>query len=136
MKEGLLSGVVCPVATQDISVNLKNRNRAFKEFGYGAPNPDEPNTAFWLRKAKMYNAPVDTVKTMRCGNCAAFIQTPKMMECIKSGLEKGKDNPKELDYDQAFIDAADLGFCELFHFTCASARTCDAWKAGGSIKKD
>ena len=136
MKEGLLSGVICPVATQDISVNLKNRNRAFKEFGYGAPNPDEPNTAFWLRKAKMYNAPVDTVKTMRCGNCAAFIQTPKMMECIKSGLEKGKDNPKELDYDQAFIDAADLGFCELFHFTCASARTCDAWKAGGSIKKD
>ena len=136
MKEGLLSGVICPVATQDISVNLKNRNRAFKEFGYGAPNPDEPNTAFWLRKAKMYNAPVDTVKTMRCGNCAAFIQTPKMMECIKSGLEKGKDNPKELDYDQAFIDAADLGFCELFHFTCAAARTCDAWKAGGSIKKD
>ena len=37
---------------------------------------------------------------------------------------------------QQFIDAADLGFCELFHFTCAAARTCNAWKAGGSIKKD
>jgi hypothetical protein len=136
MKEGLLSGVVCPVATQDISVNLKNRNHAFTEYGYGPPNPNDANDAFWLKKAKMYNAPTETIKDMRCGNCAAFIQTPKMMQCIKSGLEKGKDNPKELDYDQAFIDAADLGFCELFHFTCAALRTCDAWKSGGSIKKD
>lgn len=136
MKEGLLSGVVCPVATQDISVNLKNRNHAFTEYGYGPPNPNDANDAFWLKKAKMYNAPTETIKDMRCGNCAAFIQTPKMMECIKSGLEKGKDNPKELDYDQAFIDAADLGFCELFHFTCAALRTCDAWKSGGSITKD
>lgn len=136
MKEGLLSGQVCPLPTQDIELNLKNRNNAFKNFGYGAPDPNLPNHAFWLKKAKMYNATVDDVKQMRCGNCAAFIQTPKMMECIKSGLEKGKDNPKELDYDQAFIDAADLGFCELFHFTCAALRTCDAWKSGGSIKKD
>jgi hypothetical protein len=51
-------------------------------------------------------------------------------------LEKGKDSENELDYDQQFIEAADLGFCELFHFTCAAARTCDAWKSGGSIKKD
>jgi len=136
MKEGLLSGQVCPLPTQDIELNLKNRNNAFKNFGYGAPDPNLPNHAFWLKKAKMYNATVDDVKQMRCGNCAAFIQTPKMMQCIKSGLENGKDNPKELDYDQAFIDAADLGFCELFHFTCAALRTCDAWKSGGSIKKD
>jgi hypothetical protein len=136
VKEGLLSGKVCPLPTQDIVLNLKNRNNAFKNFGYGAPNPDEPNEAFWLKKAKMYNAPTDVVKTMLCGNCAAFIQTPKMMECIKGGLEKGKDSENELDYDQQFIDAADLGFCELFHFTCAAARTCDAWKSGGSIKKD
>jgi hypothetical protein len=126
----------CPVATQDIATNLKNRNHAFKEYGYGPPNPEEPNDAFWLKKAKMYNAPTSTVKNMRCGNCAAFIQTPKMMECIKGGLEKSKSSENELDYDQQFIEAADLGFCELFHFTCASARTCDAWKSGGPITKD
>jgi hypothetical protein len=136
MKQGMLSGKMCPVATQDVHINLKNRNHAFKEYGYGPPNPDDANHAFWLKKAKMYNAPTDVVKTMLCGNCAAFIQTPKMMECIKGGLEKGKDSENELDYDQQFIDAADLGFCELFHFTCAAARTCDAWKSGGSIKKD
>lgn len=129
-----LFGQTCPLPTQDVATNLKNRNNAFKKFGYGPPNPNEPNEAFWLTKAKMYNAPTDVIKGMRCGNCAAFIQTPKMMECIKSGLEP--QNTKELSYDEQFIEAADLGFCELFHFTCASARTCDAWKAGGPITKE
>ena len=129
-----LFGQTCPLPTQDVATNLKNRNNAFKKFGYGPPNPNEPNEAFWLTKAKMYNAPTSVIKGMRCGNCAAFIQTPKMMECIKSGLEP--QNTKELSYDEQFIEAADLGFCELFHFTCASARTCDAWKAGGPITKE
>lgn len=136
MKAGLLSGMVCPVATHDVSTNLKNRNNAFKKYGYGPPNPNDANDAFWLKKAKMYNAPTATVKDMRCGNCAAFIQTPKMMECIKGGLEAMNESEKELSYDQQFIDAANLGFCELFHFTCAAKRTCDAWKSGGPITKD
>ena len=131
----LLTGVVCPIATQDVSVNLKNRNNAFKKFGYGPPNPDEPNDAFWLKKAKMYNAPTDTIKSMRCGNCAAFIQTPKMMACIEGGLEKD-EGEGELSYDKNFIKAADLGYCDLFQFTCASKRTCDAWKSGGPITKE
>ena len=129
----LLTGVVCPIATQDISVNLKNRNNAFAKFGYGPPNPEESNDAFWLKKAKMYNAPTATIKGMRCGNCAAFIQTPKMMACITQGLEKDEEG---LSYDQQFIKAADLGYCDLFQFTCAAARTCDAWKSGGPITKD
>jgi len=131
----LLSGVICPIATQDIQINLKNRNNAFKKFGYGPPNPDEPNELFWLKKAKMYNAPTESIKSMRCGNCAAFIQTPKMMECITSGLEKDEGD-KELSYDEEFIKAADLGYCDLFQFTCAAARTCDAWKGGGPITKE
>ena len=131
----LLSGVICPIATQDIQINLKNRNNAFKKFGYGPPNPDEPNELFWLKKAKMYNAPTKDIKSMLCGNCAAFIQTPKMMECILSGLEKD-EGKEELSYDEDFIKAADLGYCDLFQFTCAAARTCDAWKAGGPIKKE
>lgn len=132
---GMLSGVVCPIATQDVHINLKNRNHAFKEYGYGPPNPDEPNTTFWLKKAKMYNAPTESIKGMLCGNCAAFIQTPKMMQCIVGGLEKD-ENEGELSYDEQFVAAADLGYCDLFQFTCAAARTCDAWKSGGPITKD
>ena len=164
MKEGLF-GKTCPIATQDVHVNLKNRNHAFKEYGYGPPNPDEPNEYFWLKKAKMYNAPTDAVKSLRCGNCAAFIQTPAMMECIVGGLEKDeyKDEYKDesedetevedegedeaeyedegeskdkLSYDKEFVAAADLGYCDLFQFTCAANRTCDAWKSGGPITKD
>jgi hypothetical protein len=131
----LLSGVICPIATQDIQINLKNRNNAFKKFGYGPPNPEEPNELFWLKKAKMYKAPTESIKSMLCGNCAAFIQTPKMMECIIGGLEKD-EGEDELSYDEEFIKAADLGYCDLFQFTCASARTCDAWKGGGPITKE
>ena len=133
--KGALSGKVCPLATQDISVNLKNRNHAFKEYGYGPPNPNEANTAFWVKKATMYNAPTSTVKSLRCGNCAAFIQTPTMMQCIKDGLEKD-EGKNTLSYDEQFIEAADLGYCDLFQFTCASNRTCDAWKSGGPITKE
>ena len=125
----------CPIATQDVRINLKNRNHAFKEYGYGPPNPDEPNDVFWLKKAKMYSAPTSAIKGMLCGNCAAFIQTPKMMECIVGGLEKD-ENEGELSYDEQFVEAADLGYCDLFQFTCAAARTCDAWKSGGPITKD
>jgi len=126
---------ICPIATQDVAINLKNRNHAFKEFGYGPPNPDAPNEFFWLKEAKMYNAPTTSIKGMLCGNCAAFIQTPKMMECIVGGLEKD-ENKGELSYDEQFVAAADLGYCDLFQFTCAAARTCDAWKSGGPITKD
>jgi len=135
MKIGLLGGKKCPVATQDVHVNLKNRNHAFKEYGYGPPNPDEPNEYFWLKKAKMYNAPTSAVKSLRCGNCAAFIQTPAMMQCIVGGLEKD-EGKNELSYDEEFVVAADLGYCDLFQFTCASNRTCDAWKSGGPITKE
>lgn len=136
MKEGMLSGKVCPVATQDIKVNLKNRNNAFKNFGYGPPDPALPNEVFWMKKAKMYNAPTKDVKGMRCGNCSAFIQTPAMLECIKLGIEGNMENEKELAYEDQFMEAANLGFCELFHFLCAGSRTCDAWKSGGPITKE
>jgi len=55
------------------------------------------------------------------------------MKCIKDGLEKDEEG---LSYDDQFIEAADLGYCDLFQFTCAGARTCDAWKSGGPITKD
>ena len=121
MTEGLF-GKTCPIATQDVHVNLKNRNHAFKEYGYGPPNPDEPNEYFWLKKAKMYNAPTDAVKSLRCGNCAAFDQEPKMLQCIAKGMGDGGD-------PWSAIEAGDLGYCEIFDFKCASSRTCRAWVA-------
>jgi hypothetical protein len=131
----LVTKKVCPASTQSIELNLKNRNIAFADFGYGPPDPSAKNTEFWKLKVEMYKAPLSEIKNMKCGNCAAFIQTPRMMECIISGLEKD-EGKNELSFDEQFVAAADLGYCDLFQFTCAAARTCDAWKSGGPITKD
>jgi hypothetical protein len=122
----------CPIATHNLDVNVKNRQVAIDKYTYGPANPEEPGI-FFNRIADMWDIPVEQAKTMRCGNCAAFIQTPKMMACISGGLEKDEEG---LSYDQNFIKAADLGYCDLFQFTCAAARTCDAWKGGGPITKE
>lgn len=120
----------CPIQTQDIKANLKNRNWAFKNVGYGPANPEEPNTEFWNEKADMWQTPLAEAKGMRCKNCAAFIQTPQMLECIKYGMEGDEEGPS---YEEEVQAAANLGFCELFHFKCAGDRTCDAWLAGGPV---
>jgi len=118
----------CPIATQDIHVNLKNRDHAFKEYGYGPANPELPNEAFWNDKANEWQTSRAQAKSMRCGNCSAFIQTPEMLECIKYGIDKEKEG-----YAEDVMKSANLGYCELFDFKCAADRTCSAWLVGGPI---
>jgi hypothetical protein len=127
----------CPLATRDIKTNLKNRDWAFANVGYGPANPNDNknNETFWLRKSVIWNTLLDEAMGMRCGNCAAFIQTEQMLECIKAGIE-AKNPAEESGYDEDVIEAAQLGFCELFHFKCAGTRTCDAWLVGGPIKDE
>jgi hypothetical protein len=131
----------CPIETKDPVANLKNRNWAFANVGYGPANPELPNREFWDAKAETWNTDLAQAKSMRCGNCAAFIQTPEMIECITGGMEdegeneyeNGEEGEENEDLEMAVQDAADLGYCELFHFKCAAARTCDAWLVGGPI---
>lgn len=120
----------CPPATQDAKLNLKNRQHAIEEYGYGPPNPSEPNEEFWSKKADMWNVSADEVKNMRCGNCAAFNQKSQMLNCIEKGL--GQQSTAD-DYE-ATIDKAELGYCQMYKFKCAASRTCDSWLTGGPIK--
>jgi hypothetical protein len=120
----------CPPATQDIKVNLANRKKCVDSANYGPANPNIEDEGFWQQKADLFKTSVDTAKTMRCRNCAAFIQKEKMMECIQKGIAS------EIDEDQLaidIVDTANLGYCELFDFKCAGERTCDAWIVGGPI---
>lgn len=110
----------CPAATQDITINLKNRGKAIDSANYGPENPDLPNKQFWMEKAQEWEVDVDEAKTSRCGNCAAFNQDDSMLECISKGI--GDEGDAE-----EFIEKADLGYCEIFDFKCAASRTCDAW---------
>ena len=128
-EEEYAAGAVCPPATGDVALNLANRQDAIDSAAYGPLNPAQPNEEFWQRLADKWGISVEEAKKSRCGNCAAFIQTSKMLECIDKGLAAGGATGDEWDT----IAAGDLGYCEAFDFKCASARTCDAWISGGPI---
>jgi hypothetical protein len=119
----------CPLPTQDVKLNLKNRAKAIKDVGYGPANPNLKNEAFWAKKAEIWeDIPVSEAKTMRCGNCAAFDVSPRMKTCIRAGLDEAAAG-----WDT--VDAGQLGYCHMLKFKCAAKRTCDAWVTGGPIKK-
>ena len=115
----------CPVATQDIKVNLKNRQKAIDKAQYGPMNPNEPNSQYWRDMGAKWRVSGEQAKKSRCRNCAAFNQKQSMLDCIEKGL--GEED------DWSAVDAGDLGFCEIFDFKCAALRTCAAWVTGGPI---
>ena len=120
--------VECPPATQDISVNLKNRKACVDKANYGPANPEIDNKEFWQYKADLFKTNIEEAQTMRCSNCAAFIVKEKMMNCIQMGLASEMEDAKEI------MDLANLGYCEIFDFKCAGDRTCDAWVMNGPLK--
>ena len=92
----------CPAATQNIELNLQNRQKAINEYGYGPLNPNEPNEKFWQAKADMWQLDsIEEAKTSLCGNCAAFDITTKTLDCIAKGI--GNDGGSEDPFD--VIDA-------------------------------
>ena len=121
----------CPPATQDIELNLANRQKAIENEGYGPMNPNLENAKFWAKKAEMWQLDnVEEAKQSLCGNCAAFDITTKTLDCIAKGIgtDSGSDDPHDV------IEAGELGYCRFLKFKCAAKRTCDAWVVGGPIK--
>jgi hypothetical protein len=123
-EEEMINGY--PAATQDITINLKNRQYCINVANYGPMNPALPNEDFWQQKADMFKTSTEEAKTALCKNCAAFIQTPEMLDAIAQGLGGEKEA-------YAIIEIANLGYCDIFDFKCAGNRTCDAWVVGGPI---
>ena len=120
----------CPIATQDIHVNLKNRQHGIDEYHYGPANPEKPGK-YWKDAAKRWKTDESTAKTMKCANCAAFDIWDKMYSCMTKGIEGDEKNIDAL----ATIEMGDLGYCNFLHFKCAGARSCAAWVTGGPIFK-
>lgn len=118
----------CPIATQDIDVNLNNRQKAIDKYYYGPANPDKSGT-YWKDAAKRWGIDETTAKTMKCGNCAAFDVSDKMWDCMSKGIEGKEDNIDAL----ATVQKGDLGYCNFLHFKCAGTRSCTAWVTGGAI---
>lgn len=116
----------CPPATQDIKLNIANRQKAIDEANYGPLNPNEPNEGYWKAKAEQFKGSVEEAKKALCGNCVFFYRTPEILKCIAEGLGE------EVDPYEA-IEAGEIGYCEAFDFKCAASRTCAAWVVGGPI---
>jgi hypothetical protein len=124
----LLAEEGCPPSTQDIKLNIENRQKAIDEAHYGPLNPNEPNEEYWQAKADQFNGSVEEAKKALCGNCSFFYRTPEILKCIAEGLGE------EVDPYEA-IKAGEIGYCEAYDFKCAASRTCDAWVVGGPITK-
>ena len=120
----------CPPATQDVAVNIKNRQKAINSAGYGPLNPKEPNDKFWEEKADRWDVSIPSAKKQKCGNCILFIRSPRILNCIESGL--GNESGASWDV----IEAGKIGYCEAFDFKCHAERTCDAWVVGGPTTSD
>lgn len=118
----------CPPATQDIELNLKNRQTAIDKYHYGPANPDKPGK-YWKDAAKTWGINETTAKTMKCKNCAAFDVSDKMWSCIEKGIQ---GDVSEVDA-MASIHVADIGYCNFLHFKCAGTRSCSSWVSGGPI---
>lgn len=127
------TNIECPPATQDISLNLANRKICVDKANYGPANPELENNDFWQTKADLFKTSVEQAKTMKCANCAAFVIKEKMRSCIEKGIASSID---ENELAKEIVDESDLGYCELFDFKCAGARSCDAWITGGPLKDD
>lgn len=82
----------CPIATQNIDVNLKHRQIAIDRYGYGPLNPNNPNIKFWKDKAMKWKLDsIEEAKSSRCNSCAAFNITTKILNCIEKGLASGEE---------------------------------------------
>ena len=117
----------CPAATQDVSLNTANRDRAIQAdfIKYGPLNVEEPGD-YWEKIAKKWDTDVKAAFKSRCANCVAFDISPRMVEkCIPALTSE----PVE---DEFGI----LGYCWMHHFKCHSARSCHTWAKGGPIKID
>jgi len=114
-------GMSCPVATQNLEVNTRNRNKAIKSdwIRYCPANVDKPANCY-TDLARFWNTSVEAVKGMKCGNCVAFDTSPRMRDCMQVVSDKD----------------GDFGYCWMHHFKCHSARTCRTWAKGGAITTD
>lgn len=112
----------CPIATQDLQINTKNRDAAINadHIQYGPLNISEPGD-YWEGIADHWDTTVAAAKNSLCGNCASFDISERMDDCMPGPTSD---------------DEGELGYCWMHNFKCHSARSCRTWAKGGPIVDD
>ena len=114
----------CFPATQDIELNLTNRQNAIEKAMYGPLDIKNPGD-YWDKIAEKWDVDVETARGEICGNCAFFDVKKQTLDCIAKGI--GDEEAKDV------IEAGDLGYCHAFSFKCNANRSCLAHVDGGPI---
>ena len=109
--------MACPLPTQDLKLNTKNRNSAIKAdyIQYGPLNLEDEE--YWERAAEHWNTSVEVAKKSKCKNCVAFDISERMLECMPGSVQND----------------GYLGYCWMHSFKCHSERACYTWASGGPI---
>ena len=109
--------MACPLPTQDLELNTKNRNSSIKAdyIQYGPLNLEDEE--YWERAAEHWNTSVEVAKKSKCKNCVAFDISERMLECMPGSVQND----------------GYLGYCWMHSFKCHSERTCYTWASGGPI---
>lgn len=147
-----------PEAITDIDVNLKNRNKAFKEYQYGPSNPapdlkdgqqdlgtfnvaEELNAGMFKSQdeimqgpnAKFWQGLMDTYNTEDLGG----VLMQRCGNCAAFNVTKritdAIADAIDPEYGDESATAGELGYCQFLKFKCAAMRTCEAWVGGGPI---
>ena len=151
----------CPEATQYLSTNLKNRNHAIKEVGYGPLNPELDEITLRVvaesnkqlspsaRKAAL-TALLDAYPTnydfwiqkamLWTNTDLRTVMTARCANCtffdtspeMMACIDSGVAGSDKIDTHDM---TGDLGYCVALKFKCAASRTCDAWAVRATKKK-
>ena len=113
--KGLLGVVI--VSASD---NLKNTENAIKNWNLGPENVDAENNAYWSKMAKLWLVPLEEAKSMICGNCEYYDNTPETIREMKKKYPLNK-------YD-IYNSYTQRGYCHKLQFGCHTTRSCQAWE--------
>ena len=88
----------CPIVTGDAKLNDANKQKAIKTADYMEAGEDAE---------------------YKCENCAAFIQSDEMQECMENGIAADMEE-----------EAEDMGYCAQLDFVCSEDMVCNRWLGG------
>lgn len=124
----------CPIAIQQVDVNVANHLTTIKDHGLGPADPRQPNEDFWSAKAVLWGTTEGDARGRMCCNCRHYYDTTQIQQCIElTPTYNLKASKLPLTPPWADIESHPVGYCDLFDITCSPIRTCDAQEPGGPI---
>lgn len=106
-----------PLKIVSPSDNIENRSMVIESWRLGPEDLASDTSEYWEGNAKALQTDIDSAKTMLCGNCEYFNNTPEMIREMKS-----------IPDDEFDADGGGRGYCHKFDFVCHNLRTCIGWE--------